>query len=89
MLSKFRSHRLLFHPAKELLLRSFSSSKNVPETIKAEENHAKPSQEVKEVDSSKEGYVPGSLIPLPKSEFGPGRDPYSTFPNEAKSLIHQ
>ena len=25
----------------------------------------------------------------PKSEFGPGKDPYSTFPNEAKALIHQ
>ena len=88
MLSKFRSHRL-FHPAKELLLRSFSSSQNVPETIKAEDNQAKSSQEVQETDSSKEVYVPGSLIPLPKSEFGPGRDPYSTFPNEAKALIHQ
>ena len=25
----------------------------------------------------------------PKSEFGPGKDPYSTFPEEAKALIHQ
>ena len=50
---------------------------------------AKPSQEVQETDASKDVYVPGSLIPLPKSEFGPGRDPYSTFPNEAKALIHQ
>lgn len=25
----------------------------------------------------------------PKSEFGPGRDPYSTFPEEVKSLLHQ
>ena len=33
--------------------------------------------------------MPGSLVPKPKSEFGPGRDPYSTFPNEAKSLLHQ
>jgi len=25
----------------------------------------------------------------PKSEFGPGKDPYSTFPEEAKSLLHR
>ncbi|CDW83117.1 UNKNOWN [Stylonychia lemnae] len=25
----------------------------------------------------------------PESEFGPGKDPYSTFPNEARALIHQ
>ena len=29
------------------------------------------------------------LLPKKKSEFGPGKDPYSTFPEESKSLIHQ
>jgi len=29
------------------------------------------------------------LVPRPKSEFGPGKDPYSTFPEDAKWLQHQ
>jgi len=40
-----------------------------------------------------EGKVEGkdyAILPeKPKSEFGPGRDPYSTFPEETKHLLHR
>lgn len=40
-----------------------------------------------------EGKVEGRdyiiLPPKPKSEFGPGKDPYSTFPEEVKHLLHK
>ena len=39
----------------------------------------KKAQQIKELDE----------YAYPKSEFGPGRDPYSTFPEEAKAIIHQ
>lgn len=40
-----------------------------------------------------EGKVEGRdyvILPeKPKSEFGPGKDPYSTFPEETKHLLHR
>ncbi len=80
MLSKFSSHRLPYR----FILRRFS---NVP--TKTETNNSDLAKAQQTTTEITEKFIPGSLIPAPKSEFGPGRDPYSTFPNEAKSLLHQ
>lgn len=83
MLSKIiRSHRLLLLSRRTFTKASDSKGELQQQSLDIDKSISNEQQ------SLNEQLI---IVPPPKhvSEFGPGKDPYSTFPEEAKSLLHR